>query len=142
MVSGTAHRKTSHRPVDTHRPSYVSQVRGTNEGEAAIPWTQEVAAIMSVEDVAAILPVTAETVCAYIRCGELAASGLGTDKRGRPCPPYAILAEDLFELLRQRRLRLGKRSQTQDSIVNELGRPRRRQPPAARRKLVEPRRPR
>jgi hypothetical protein len=97
--------------------------------------------IMGVSFVAAVLGVTAETVCLYIRRGDLAASGLGTDKHGRPCPPYAILAEDLLDFLARRRLQapFPAKDPTQTASgakaahVHGVGAPK---------KLVEPRRPR
>ena len=63
---------------------------------------QELPAILSVKDVVDVLPVTADTVRSWIRRRELVASGLGTDRLGRPCPPYAILRESLVEFLEQR----------------------------------------
>jgi excisionase family DNA binding protein len=64
----------------------------------------ELPAVMTVNEAASILNLTAETVCSYIRRGELAASGLGTNRRGEPCAPYAIQGEDLLQLLGTRRI--------------------------------------
>ena len=58
--------------------------------------------ILTVKDVASVLRVTDETVCAYIRRGDLRASGLGTTRDGAPCAPYAIRREDLSEFLDRR----------------------------------------
>ena len=62
----------------------------------------ELPAILTVRDVASALRVSQDTVCAYIRRGDLRASGLGTTRAGVPCAPYAIRREDLVELLDRR----------------------------------------
>jgi len=55
--------------------------------------------LLTVKEVAAALRLTEETVCGYIRRGELRASAMGTDPEGRPCPPYLVRADDLDTLL-------------------------------------------
>lgn len=55
--------------------------------------------LLTVKEVAAALRLTEETVCGYIRRGELRASAMGTDPEGCPCPPYLVRADDLDTLL-------------------------------------------
>lgn len=62
----------------------------------------EVTALLTVKEVAELLRLTEETVCAYIRRGELRASAMGTDASGRPCPPYLVRSSDLDALLNAR----------------------------------------
>jgi hypothetical protein len=104
-------------------------------------------AVMSVSDAAQELPVGEETICALIRRGELPASGLGTDKNGKPCAPYAIVAEDLLGFLRARRIAMPERPRSEsasrhDPAVGGNHSARRRKSTRQARKLVTARSPR
>lgn len=92
----------------------------------------ELKPILNVKDVAAVLGLTEDTVCSWVRRGELLASGLGTDRLGRPCPPYAVLRENLFEFLTQRQLAID----TSSSAKGTRHRSQRSPQPRARRHLV------
>lgn len=98
---------------------------------------------MSVADTAKVLKRTDETVCAFIRRGELPASGLGTDKQGGPCAPYVVLAEDLFEFLRARRVQpTSVHEKTKGAASTDQHAGRRRTKARQTTKLVTPRSPR
>jgi hypothetical protein len=112
----------------------VEEISGTNALPiAALP------PILSVAKAAEILTLSDETVCAFIRRGELRASGLGTDKKGTPCRPYAVQAEDLLAFLRQRLLgQAAEAGQAAPSTPPDEGHGRRRRQGTSRRKVAAP----
>lgn len=54
---------------------------------------------MTADEAAQVARCTADTVRLWIRRGELAASLLGTDGRGKPRPPYSIPREALLDFM-------------------------------------------
>lgn len=100
----------------------------------------ELLPVMSVRAAAGVLGLTEETVCGFIRRGELRASALGTDRYGKPCPPYAIRRDDLFELLDARAIRQDQEAAPHQAATVECNgtTSRRRGPRRAVTKLVSP----